>query len=100
MSSRAGLEHLYGDALDEFRQLAKQMDPEGKFCNENLALSIDTNIERMCQQKGLERKFKKFKKWFRDLVKFPGGCSRLLATTHGNAQHLRSEVVVSPFRER
>jgi len=40
------------------------MDPEGKFCNENLALSIGTNIERMCEQKGIERKFKKFKKWF------------------------------------
>ena len=45
-SSRAGLERLYGNALVEFRQLAKRMDPEGKFCNENLALSIGTNIEQ------------------------------------------------------
>lgn len=59
-----GLERLYGNALVEFRQLAQRMDPEGKFCNENLALSIGTNIERMCEQKGIERKFKKFKKWF------------------------------------
>lgn len=46
LSSRAGLERLYGNALVEFRQLAKQMDPEGKFCNEILALSIGTNIEQ------------------------------------------------------
>lgn len=64
-----GLERLYGNALVEFRQLAQRMDPEGKFCNENLALSIGTNIERMCEQKGIERKFKKFKKWFWDLMK-------------------------------
>ncbi|CAJ1342563.1 unnamed protein product, partial [Effrenium voratum] len=30
---RARLEGLYGSALQEFRLLAKQLDPEGKFCN-------------------------------------------------------------------
>lgn len=38
---------LYGNALAEFRQLAKHMDPEGKFCIE------------MSEQKGVERKSKK-----------------------------------------
>ena len=28
------LEQLYGTALVEFRQLANQMDPAGKFCNQ------------------------------------------------------------------
>ena len=45
-----GLEQLYGRALVEFRQLAKQTDPEGKFCNEQL-VPIQKVLEHFCFEK-------------------------------------------------
>lgn len=41
VTTRRGLEELYGPALRRFRRLAREMDPEGKFCNERPGGGLD-----------------------------------------------------------